>query len=170
VFRSRVVTTASIPTSSGSKDAVAEASKYPGGAVVSPAAPLAMLVDGGSASSSEVLGGALRDTCRGAIAGSKHSFGKGVIQGVFGLTDGGGVVVTVASYRTPMGSEIQGKGLEPSVPIADDLFSSTTRRLRGLGEASAVDFDLVEEAVHMCKADDRLGAATKLFPDTTFGS
>jgi carboxyl-terminal processing protease len=170
VFRSRVVITGKDGKESLVASAAEMASKYPRGAVVSPNAPLAVFVDGGSASSSEVLGGSLRDNCRGAIAGSGRSFGKGVIQGVFGLTDGGGVVVTVASYRTPAGGEIQGHGLEPNVKVEDGLVSSAARKVLGKGEAGAVDFGQVEEALRMCRADDRLGAATKIFPEVSFGA
>ena len=66
-------------------------------------------VNGGSASSSEVLAGALHDNCRASVVGSR-SFGKGLIQGVFGLSDGGALVTTVASYATPNGREINLQG------------------------------------------------------------
>lgn len=75
---------------------------------------LAVLLDGGSASSSEVLAGGLRDQCRAALVGER-SYGKGLIQGVFGLSDGGGVVITVAEYQTPDGVRIQEAGLEPDI-------------------------------------------------------
>eukprot|EP00737_Agarophyton_chilense_P000545 gb/GEZJ01000607.1/.p1 GENE.gb/GEZJ01000607.1/~~gb/GEZJ01000607.1/.p1 ORF type:complete len:457 (+),score=73.10 gb/GEZJ01000607.1/:422-1792(+) len=76
---------------------------------------LAVLIDNESASSSEVLAGGLRDSCRAAIVGEK-SFGKGVIQGVFGLPDGGGIVVTIAEYRTPRGDKIDGIGIPADLP------------------------------------------------------
>ena len=66
-------------------------------------------VNGRSASSSEVLAGALHDNCRASVVGSR-SFGKGLIQGVFGLSDGGALVTTVASYATPNGREINLQG------------------------------------------------------------
>lgn len=75
---------------------------------------LAVLIDRDSASSSEVLAGALQDRCRAALVG-ETSYGKGVIQGVFGLSNGGGVVVTVAEYRTPNGERIEGVGLKPDL-------------------------------------------------------
>lgn len=81
---------------------------------VGSAVDLAVVVDGGSASSSEVLAGGLRNACRAAIVG-ETTYGKGLIQGVFGLPDGGGVIVTVAEYLTPDGEKIQGLGLKPDI-------------------------------------------------------
>lgn len=75
---------------------------------------LAIIVDAKSASSSEVLAGGLRETCRAALVGER-TFGKGLIQGVFGLSDGGGLIITVAEYRTPEGGRIQGMGLAPDI-------------------------------------------------------
>ena len=71
--------------------------------------PWQVWVNGRSASSSEVLAGALHDNCRASVVGSR-SFGKGLIQGVFGLSDGGALVTTVASYATPNGREINLQG------------------------------------------------------------
>lgn len=77
-------------------------------------APVAVLVDGRSASASEVLAGALRDTCRATIVGDV-TYGKGVIQGVFGLRNGGAVILTLAKYQSPSGAEINGVGVIPNV-------------------------------------------------------
>jgi len=74
--------------------------------------PLQVWVDAGTASSGEVLAGALHDNCRSAIVG-KTTYGKGVIQGVFGLSDGGALVETVASYSTPSGKAINKLGIAP---------------------------------------------------------
>eukprot|EP00183_Erythrolobus_madagascarensis_P000322 CAMPEP_0185850996 /NCGR_PEP_ID=MMETSP1354-20130828/4904_1 /TAXON_ID=708628 /ORGANISM="Erythrolobus madagascarensis, Strain CCMP3276" /LENGTH=463 /DNA_ID=CAMNT_0028551733 /DNA_START=83 /DNA_END=1474 /DNA_ORIENTATION=- len=78
--------------------------------------PVAVVTNAMSASSSEVLAGALRDNCRARTVG-RTSFGKGIIQGVFGLSDGSGVVLTVAKYQTPNHHEIQGKGIAPDIPL-----------------------------------------------------
>ncbi|GMH89658.1 hypothetical protein TrST_g3529 [Triparma strigata] len=69
-----------------------------------------VMVDGGTASASEVLTGALRDNCVSATSGTR-SFGKGLIQGVYGLDDGEGLVITVAEYVTPKGTRIQKNGV-----------------------------------------------------------
>lgn len=82
--------------------------------IVPAGAPVAVLVDRFSASSSEVLAGALRDSCRATVIGD-GTYGKGVIQGVFGLRNGGAVVLTLAKYQSPSGAEINGIGVVPNV-------------------------------------------------------
>jgi carboxyl-terminal processing protease len=81
--------------------------------------PLALLVDGGSASASEIVTGALKDSRRAIVVGTK-TFGKGVVQHVYPLPDGSGLSLTVAKYFTPNGTDINHKGILPNVvvPIA----------------------------------------------------
>ena len=76
--------------------------------------PVVLWIDEGSASATEVLSGALHDQCRASIMGS-HSFGKGLIQAVYGLQNGSGLVLTVAKYVTPNGTDIQGSGIMPDL-------------------------------------------------------
>jgi carboxyl-terminal processing protease len=83
----------------------------------SPQLPLTVLVDGGSASASEILTGALKDNKRAKIVGTK-TFGKAVVQEVHPLSDGSGVNVTIAHYYTPNGTDINHKGIFPDVAIA----------------------------------------------------
>ena len=78
--------------------------------------PLAVLVDGYSASSSEILTGALQDNRRATIVGSS-TFGKGLVQSVHELSDGSGVTITVARYLTPSGKDISEKGIIPDIPV-----------------------------------------------------
>lgn len=78
--------------------------------------PLVILIDGGSASASEILAGALQDNKRAVLVGSK-TFGKGLVQSVHPLTDGSGLAVTIAKYFTPSGRDINKKGIEPDVAI-----------------------------------------------------
>lgn len=103
-----------------------------GRVVVDPKAPLAMWMDGGSASASEVLAGSLHDNCRAVIMGDQ-SFGKGLIQAVYGLRNGAGLVLTVARYVTPNGIEIQGAGVTPdikgNVPLYFPGFSTDTSKV-----------------------------------------
>jgi C-terminal processing protease CtpA/Prc len=82
---------------------------------VDPDAPLVIWLDGMSASASEVLAGSLHDNCRAVTMGDS-SFGKGLIQAVYGLKNGAGLVLTVARYVTPSGNDIQGKGIVPDIP------------------------------------------------------
>ena len=78
--------------------------------------PMVALVDGGSASSAEILAGALQDTGAAQLIGTK-TFGKGIVQEIISLTDGGGFKVTNSEYFTPNGNNIHEKGLEPNVFI-----------------------------------------------------
>ena len=78
--------------------------------------PMVALVDGGSASSAEILAGALQDTGAAQLIGTK-TFGKGIVQEIISLTDGGGFKVTNSEYFTPNGNNIHEKGLEPNVVI-----------------------------------------------------
>ena len=74
--------------------------------------PMVTLVNGGTASASEILAGALQDDGRSQLVGSR-TFGKGLIQTLTNLSDGSGLAVTVAGYLTPSGRDIQGQGIEP---------------------------------------------------------
>ncbi|MEM8511966.1 carboxyl-terminal processing protease [Massilia sp. MP_M2] len=81
--------------------------------------PLAVLVNGASASSAELLAGALQDHGRATVLGSR-TFGKGSIQSIFPLTADSAVKLTVARYFTPNGHEIQARGITPDVIVAPD--------------------------------------------------
>ena len=101
--------------------------------------------NGRTASASEVLVGALRDNCRAVVQGGQ-TFGKGIIQGVYGLQDGGGLIMTVAKYRTPSGAEIQGKGIAPDLkaPIPRAKLPTLTPDL------SSVNFAEAEALLRTC--------------------
>jgi len=79
--------------------------------------PLVLLVNGGSASASEIMSGALKDTKRATLIGTK-TFGKGIVQRVqkFG-SDGEGIKMTISEYFTPNGVNIHGIGIEPDIEI-----------------------------------------------------
>ena len=85
----------------------------------SPNWPIAVLVDGATASASEILAGALQDRSRGQLVGEK-TYGKGSVQLVYDLSDGSSVHVTVARWLTPNGHEINGVGLVPDLVVAHD--------------------------------------------------
>ncbi len=78
--------------------------------------PMLTLVNGGTASASEILAGALQDDGRSALVGTR-TFGKGLIQSLIPLGDGSGLAVTVARYLTPGGRDIQNQGIEPDVVL-----------------------------------------------------
>ncbi|XP_065877872.1 carboxyl-terminal-processing peptidase 1, chloroplastic isoform X1 [Euphorbia lathyris] len=75
-------------------------------------APVIVLVNNRTASSSEIVASALHDNCRAVLVGER-TYGKGLIQSVFELHDGSGVVVTVGKYVTPNHKDINGNGIEP---------------------------------------------------------
>ncbi|HHW26813.1 MAG TPA: S41 family peptidase, partial [Firmicutes bacterium] len=81
--------------------------------------PLVVLVNGGSASASEILAGAIQDREVGPLVGTT-TFGKGLVQGAYTLEDGSVVKVTVAEYLTPNGRAINGVGLEPDFFVEGD--------------------------------------------------
>ena len=82
--------------------------------------PIAVLINGMSASASEVFAGALRDYGMATLVGTT-SFGKGIVQALLPLDDGSAVKVTIAHYYTPAGHDIHKKGLEPDVEIELEL-------------------------------------------------
>ena len=88
--------------------------------------PLAVLVDGNSASASEILTGALKDNKRAVVVGSQ-TFGKALVQSVHELADGSGLAVTIAHYYTPNGTDINHKGIAPDIKL--DLTQTQERQL-----------------------------------------
>jgi carboxyl-terminal processing protease len=88
--------------------------------------PLAVLVDGNSASASEILTGALKDNKRAVVVGGQ-TFGKALVQSVHELVDGSGLAVTIAHYYTPAGTDINHKGIAPDIKL--DLTEAQERQL-----------------------------------------
>jgi carboxyl-terminal processing protease len=78
--------------------------------------PLVVLINGGSASASEIVAGAIQDHGRGILLGTQ-TFGKGSVQTIFPLKDGSGLRLTTAKYFTPSGRSIQAKGILPDITI-----------------------------------------------------
>jgi carboxyl-terminal processing protease len=76
--------------------------------------PMVVLVNGNTASSSEIVAGALKDNKRATLIGSR-TFGKGVVQEVMPLAGGASLRITVAAYRTPSGADINHKGIAPTI-------------------------------------------------------
>lgn len=114
---------------------------------------IAVLLNPYSASSSEVLAAGLHDNCSAAVVGDR-SFGKGLIQGLFGLSDGGGLVVTIAEYRTPNGTAINGVGIIPDFALhyrgVDQILKviGVERMEKG---AFVLTHEHVQETLRMCR-------------------
>jgi carboxyl-terminal processing protease len=81
-------------------------------------APLIVLVNGGSASASEIVAGALQDHHRAQLVGSQ-TYGKGSVQTVMALSDGHAIKLTTSRYFTPSGASIQKRGITPDVAVED---------------------------------------------------
>lgn len=83
-----------------------------------PSYPMIVLVNGGSASASEIVAGALQDHKRAVILGTQ-TFGKGSVQTIMPLSDGSAIRLTTSKYYTPSGRSIQAKGIEPNITVED---------------------------------------------------
>jgi len=131
------------------QDSMVFRSSYPSGVVTEK--PLVLWVDGLSASASEVLASGLRDNCRAVLAGTR-TFGKGKIQAVFGLSNGGGLTLTVAQYITPKGSIIQSKGIEPDLPISSisPYVKYFVDPLLSKPDVSVIDFTKAKSILDTC--------------------
>lgn len=81
--------------------------------------PLAVIVNGNSASASEIFAGAIQDYGKGTIIGTQ-TYGKGIVQTVKPLTDGSAIKFTIAKYFTPKGQDIHGKGVTPDMVVEYD--------------------------------------------------
>ena len=96
---------------------------------------LVVIVNGNSASASEVLTGALKDRERAIIVGTT-TYGKGIVQSIFSLGDGSGLKITIADYYTPNGTSIHGIGIEPDITVeegdtnTDDQLEAALEALR----------------------------------------
>jgi carboxyl-terminal processing protease len=105
------------------------------GADLSHGKPLVVLINGGSASASEIVSGALQDHKRATLIGSR-SFGKGSVQTIMPLGQNGALTLTTARYYTPSGRSIQAKGIVPDIQILEDVPNELKGKDDIEGEAS----------------------------------
>src|SRR5215211_2240660 len=98
--------------------------------------PIIVLINGGSASASEIVAGALQDHKRATVVGTR-SFGKGSVQTIIPLGSGNGALrLTTARYFTPSGTSIQAKGIKPDIEVLQDVPEELKARTDTKGEAS----------------------------------
>ena len=108
--------------------------------------PLVVLVNQDSASASEIFAGAIKDYEYGTLIGTK-TFGKGIVQTVFPLSDGDAVKLTTAKYFTPKGNYIHGVGIEPDIELAYEY-------LKPEGKEYEIQYDnQVQKAVEILRGE-----------------
>jgi carboxyl-terminal processing protease len=119
--------------------------------------PLVVLINGGSASASEIVAGALQDHKRATLIGTR-SFGKGSVQTIMPLGQDGALRLTTARYYTPSGRSIQAKGIEPDMEILEDVPDDLKGKDDTKGEASLKG--------HLLNGDDeKTGSQAYVPPD-----
>jgi carboxyl-terminal processing protease len=96
---------------------------------------MVILLNGGSASTSEIVAGALQDHKRATLVGTR-SFGKGSVQTIIPLGSNGALRLTTARYYTPSGRSIQAKGIDPDIQVKPDVPAELKGRDETKGEAA----------------------------------
>jgi len=121
--------------------------------------PLVVLINGGSASASEIVAGALQDHRRATVLGTQ-SFGKGSVQTIIPLPENGALRLTTALYYTPAGKSIQGKGITPDIKVEQPLPAELQGRDVSRGES-----DLKGHIKGVEESDQGSGSAAYVPPD-----
>jgi carboxyl-terminal processing protease len=118
--------------------------------------PMVVLINGGSASASEIVSGALQDLHRATLIGTR-SFGKGSVQSVLPLSENKGALkLTTARYYTPSGRSIQAKGIEPDYRVLENIPDDLKGKTSSLGEASLMG--------HLKNGDDEKNGSDAYVP------
>ena len=125
------------------------------GSDISQGKPLVVLINGGSASASEIVSGALQDQKRATLIGTR-TFGKGSVQTVLPLGDNGAVKLTTARYYTPSGRSIQAKGITPDIRVLEDIPDDLKGKVDTKGEAAL--------PAHLKNGDDEKGGSDAYVP------
>ncbi|WP_032112364.1 S41 family peptidase [Candidatus Paracaedibacter symbiosus] len=117
--------------------------------------PLIVLVNNGSASASEIMAGALKDHKRAIILG-KTTLGKGSVQGLFSLEGRGAIKLTISRFYTPLGHEIQGKGIAPDIVVESGPVVSNLVYTKDESKLIADDDQQLNRALDMLKGMELL--------------
>ncbi|MDA1192386.1 MAG: S41 family peptidase [Candidatus Poribacteria bacterium] len=131
--------------------------------LIGPDVDVIVMTNVNSASGSEIVAGALKDTKRGITLGTK-TFGKGVVQQRFDLANGGAVSLTISSYYTPNGTSIDGDGIEPNVKVDADTLTEEEAFYREKAREKRIIDDYVLAYIEQYERDHEGASPTSFTP------
>lgn len=127
--------------------------------------PLVLLINGGSASASEILSGALKDNKRAVLIGER-SFGKGLVQEINQLPGGAGVNITTQRYLTPNDTDINKKGIEPDISVELSEDDAKAKKDPQLSKAIAVMEEMIKGKTVKDIINQQIASQAHLQPET----